>query len=290
MWCCLDAFDCLCPFLHHTYMNVTHLLLWRHYRDCNAYPHHQLWLTSSVSKCLSLTKTCYKSKRWLPYKWGSAAAASDHVWSSWDWTSCLGLKGKQEGTVTDLEKDESDFLSPSCCSVICQCDVFSLCSDTNRLPPPVIVCCGSLACVCASGDREDTILAVQTHPIKANCLWHRAGLPLMNHVPEVNLIWTGAVQQVTVFLWKKKQTVDDRKWGRDYHEWIYDIMNSVREHEWYMNWSGCERCRIKSAGSQNVLPLRLRMFTQPSPGISDWNFTLKEQSVTYILFKGISVR
>lgn len=93
-------------------MNITHLLLWCHYRDCNAYPRHQLWLTSSVSKCLSLTKTCYKSKRWIPYKWGSAVAASDYVWSSWDWTSCSGLKGKQEGTVTYLEKRWKWFFCP----------------------------------------------------------------------------------------------------------------------------------------------------------------------------------
>lgn len=81
--------------------------------------------------------------------------------------------------------------------------MFSLCSDTNGLHPPVMACRASAVCVCASVDGEDTILAAQTRAVKANCPWHQAGLPLINHVPEVNLIWTGAVAGRSVSLEKK---------------------------------------------------------------------------------------
>lgn len=76
------------------------------------------------------------------------------------------------------------------------------CFDTNRLHPPVMT-------YCASVDREDTILAVQTHAVKANRPWHQADLPLMNHAAEVNSIWTGALVGHSVSLKKKLELAEN---------------------------------------------------------------------------------
>lgn len=108
-----------------------------------------------------------------------------------------------------------------------------------------MACCASVACVCASVDSEDTMLAVQTRSVKANWPWHQTGPPLMNHVPEVNSIETRALSGSQCFSGKKR-TGADRKWDKDTREWIYDDMNYEWAHELYMSLLGREQCRIKS--------------------------------------------
>lgn len=79
-------------------------------------------------------------------------------------------------------------------------------------------CCASVACVCASVDGEDTMSAVQTRSAKANCPWHQAGPPLMNHVPEVNSIETRAPVGHSVSLGggKKEKNRSWQKMGQRY--------------------------------------------------------------------------
>lgn len=107
------------------------------------------------------------------------------------------------------------------------------------LHPPVMVCCASMACVCVSVDSEDTVLAVQTHPVKANGPWHQAGPPLMNHAPQVNSIWTGALagHSVSVEKIKNKQQLPEN--GAKIPEsefmttWImYECMNHEPDGSW----------------------------------------------------------
>lgn len=72
-----------------------------------------------------------------------------------------------------------------------------------------MACCASVACVCASVDSEDTMLAVQTRSVKANWPWHQTGPPLMNHVPEVNSIETRALSGSQCFSGKKEQELTE---------------------------------------------------------------------------------
>ncbi len=69
---------------------------------------------------------------------------ADHVWPFEERTLCSsGLQDKQ---IKRFGKQANVILGP-CYRVVCQQDVVPLCSDTNRLHPPVMMCCVSVLCV-----------------------------------------------------------------------------------------------------------------------------------------------